>query len=103
MGLLTVLFFRGLAFLSILMSANSLSCISMNNQECKVRSEIVNVNRDNPVLFPSSTKTNKCSGSCNSINNPNAKLCAPDVAKNLNVNAFSLMSRTNVQETHRIA
>ena len=31
---------------------NPLECISMNNQECKVRTEIVNVNSDEPVFYP---------------------------------------------------
>ena len=64
-------------------SVNSLKCISMNNQECKVRPEIVNVNSDEPVFYPFSIKTSKCSGSCNNINDPYAKLCVPDVVKNL--------------------
>ena len=89
----------GLIFLSGLTSINSLSCISMNNQECKVRPQIVNVNGDDPVFFPYSVKTSKCSGSCNNINNPLAKLCVPDVVKNLNVKVFSLESETN--ETRR--
>ena len=45
-------FFTGLAFLSTLTSVNMLSCISMNNQECKVRPQIVNVNGDDPAFFP---------------------------------------------------
>ena len=53
----------------------------MNNQECKVRPQIVNVNEDDPVFFPFSIKTCKCSGSCNNINNPNAKLRVPDTVK----------------------
>ena len=51
-------------------------------------------------FFSFSIKTSKCSGSCNSINNPCAKLCVPDVVKNLNVKVFNLMSRTN--ETRHI-
>ena len=51
------MFFTGLAFLSVLTSVNSLSCISMNNQECKVRPQIVNVNSKRPVFFPFSIKT----------------------------------------------
>ena len=78
---------------------NSLTCASMNNQECKVRPQIVNVNSNEPVFFPFSIKTSKCSGSCNNINYPYAKLCVPDVAKNLNVRALSLMSKNN--ETRR--
>ena len=50
-GLIKKCFFKGLAFLSTLTSVNSLSCISMNNQECKVRRQIVNVNRDEPVFI----------------------------------------------------
>ena len=33
-------------------NVNSLKCISMNNQECKVRTQIVNVNSKEPVFFP---------------------------------------------------
>ena len=72
----------------------------MNNQECKVRPQIVNVNGDNPVFFLFSIKTSKCSGNCNNINNPHAKLCLPDVVKHLNIKVFNLMSRTN--ETRHI-
>ena len=60
-----------------------LSCISINNQECKVRLQIINVNGDDPVFFPFSIKTSKCSGSCNNIKNPHAKLYVSDVVKNL--------------------
>ena len=45
------MFVTGLVFLSTLTGINSLSCISMNNQECKVRPQIVNVNGDDPVFF----------------------------------------------------
>ena len=88
-------FFTGLAFLSNLTSVNSLSCISMSNQECKVRPKTVNINRDDPVFFPFSIKTSKCSGSCKNINIPYAKLCVSDVVKNLNVKLFNVMPRTN--------
>ena len=63
MGLQKGGFFTGLAFLTNLTSVNLLSCISMNNQECKVRLQVVNVKGDDPVLFPFSIKTSKCSGS----------------------------------------
>ena len=93
-------FFTGVSLLSTFTSVNSLSCISMNTQECKVRPEIVNVNNDEPVFYPFSIKKSKCSGSCKSINNPYAKMCVPEVVKDLNVKAFNLMSRTN--ETRHI-
>ena len=93
-------FFTGLTILSSFTGANSLSCISINNQECKVRPQIVKVSSDESVFFPFTIKTSKCSGSYNNINDPYAKICVPDVIKNLNVKVFNLISRTN--ETRHI-
>ena len=70
-------------------------CVSMNNQECKVRPKIVAVSSNNPIFYPFSVKINRCSGNCNSIIDSYAKIYVPDVVKNLNVKVFSLMSRTN--------
>ena len=64
----------------------------MNNEECKVRPEVVNIMSDEP-------ETSKCSGSCNNINYLYTKLYVSDVVKSLNVRVFNLMSRTN--ETRR--
>ena len=50
-------FFMGLTILSNLTNVIPLSCISMNNQVCKVRPEIVNVDSNEPVFYPSSIKT----------------------------------------------
>ena len=51
------MFFIGLRVLSGFTDANSLSCISMNNQECKTRPQVINVNGDEPVFFPFSIET----------------------------------------------
>ena len=106
-GFIKKAFFTGLTILSILIGVNSLSgnplsCISMTNKECKARTEIVNVNSNEPVFYPFSIKTNKCSGSCNNINNPYAIMCVPDVVKNLNFKVFNLMSITN-ETRHKMA
>ena len=73
----------------------SLSCISMNNQQCKARPEIINVSCNNPIFHPFNITASKCSGNCNNTHDPYAKICLPDVAKDLNVKVFNLMSRTN--------
>ena len=76
-----------------LSTVNSFGCVSMNNREYKLRFEIVNVNSNESLFYPFSIKTNKCSGSCNNINDPHAKLCFPDVVKNVNVKCQGLMKR----------
>ena len=75
-------------------SCNVLKCVSMNNQECKIRTKIININNNEPTFYPFSISVSKCSGSCNSISDPYAKLCVPDVVKNINVKVLNLMSRT---------
>ena len=67
----------------------------MNNRECKVRPEIINIISNEPLLHPYSVKISKFSGNCNSINDSYAKLCVPNVVRNMNVKVFDLISRTN--------
>ena len=94
-------FFIGLTILSNFIYTNSLlNCISLKNQACKVRPEIVTVNSNEPIFYPLSIKTSKCSGSCNDINDPHAKICVPNAIKDLNIKVLSLISRTN--ETRHI-
>ena len=94
------IFISTMIYFGSLSNVNPLKRMSLNNQECKVRPEIVNVNRDEPVFYPFSIKTSKCSGSCNNINYPHAKICVPDIVKNLNVKVFNLIPRT--KETRHI-
>ena len=75
-----------------LSNVNSLECVSMNNRKCKTRTKIININNNESVFYPFSIKVNKCRGSCNNINEPYAKLCAPDAVKNINVKVVSFMS-----------
>ena len=67
----------------------------MKNQECKVRPEIISINSNNPMFYPFSVKVNKCSGNCNNINDPYARICVPDTVKALNVKVFNLMALNN--------
>ena len=82
---------------------NALTCVSMNDQECKVRPEIININSNEPSFYPFSVKISKCSGSCNNINDPYAKLFVPYVSKNMNIKVFNLISRADETRLHKMA
>ena len=43
-------FFLGFTILSNF--TNALDCISIKNQECKIRPEIININSNNPIFYP---------------------------------------------------
>ena len=71
-----------------------------NEKSRIVRPEIVNISSIDPIFYPFSIKVNKCSGDCNNINDPYAKICVPNVAENLNSKVFNSMTLTN--ETRHI-
>ena len=37
-------------------NVNSLECVLMNNQECKTRTKVTNINNNEPVFYPFSIK-----------------------------------------------
>ena len=95
-GFIKKSFFTAMTLINFnLSNVNSLKCVSMNNQECKIRPEIINPNTNEPMFYPYSIKINRCKGSCNTINDPYAKICVPNQIKDTNVKVLNLMSRTN--------
>ena len=98
-------FIKSIFFTAMMLSCNILNGIplkfvSMNNQKSKIRAKIIDINNNYPLFYSYSIEVNRGGGSCNNISDPYAKLCVPDVAKNVNVKVFNLMSRTN--ETRHI-
>ena len=55
----------------------------------------MNINSNETLFYPYSILVNKCCSSCDDINNFYAKLCVPDVVKNINIKKFNQISRTN--------
>ena len=57
-------FFTAMTFFSFnVLNLNFLEYISMDNQKCKIRSEIINVNVNEPMFYLYSITINKCKGS----------------------------------------
>ena len=77
------------------LGVNSLECISVSTQDCKIRAKVIDINNNEPVFYPFSIEVNRCSGSCNNISDPYAKLRVPDVVKKINVKVFNLISWSN--------
>ena len=87
-----------LSFVNIF-KTKALECISAVNQKCMAR-PIIQTNANEPVFYPLSIKVNKCGGDCNTINDPKAKLCVPNIVKDMNIKVFNMLSRIN--ETRKI-
>ena len=84
-------------FSTSLPNVNPLECVSMKNQDCRAKPEIVDVGSNNPIIYPFSIKINKYSGNCNNISDPYARICVPGT---VNFKVYNLMSLTN--ETRHI-
>ena len=78
--------------LVLVSTTNSLKCISLKNQECKVREVVV---KSEHMSFSYDIKVNRCSGNCNNITSPYAIVCVPNIIKNVTVKMFDLMTLTN--------
>ena len=90
-GFIKKCFFTAMTFFNFnLSNVNSLECFSVNNQKYEVRSEIININTNEPVFYPYGIKI-----ILNTVIDPYAKVCVPDNIENTNVKVFNLMSRTN--------
>ena len=70
-----------------IIKTKALECVSVINQKCMPRPKILDVNErvGEALLYPYNVQVNKCSGSCDTINNPVAKLCVPNAIKRVNM------------------
>ena len=77
-GFVKQIFISTMIFFSSLSDVNPLECISIKNKECKLRPEIFNINSNDSIFYSFSIKTNNCSGNCNNIDDPYARICVSD-------------------------
>ena len=75
----------------------ALECVSVINRKCMPRPKILDVNEDvgEALFYPYDVLVNKCSGSCDTINNPMAKLCVPDITKRVNMQDYNFLMMLN--------
>ena len=71
-----------MSLLSIL-KAGALECVSVVNQKCMPRPKILNVNEGvgEALFYPYNELVSKCSGSCDTLDNPMSKICVPKIIK----------------------
>ena len=65
----------------------ALECVSVTNRKCMPRPKILDVNEgvSEALFYPYNVLVNKCSGSCNTLDNPMVKMCVLNIIKNVNI------------------
>ena len=74
-----------------IIKTKALECVSVVNQKCMPRPKILNV----ALFYPYNVLVNKCSGSCNNLDDPMARMCVPKIIKNLNMKVYNFLIRLN--------
>ena len=74
-----------------------LECVSVVNQKCIPRPKMLDLNEGvgEALFYLYNVLVNKCSGSCNTLDDPMAKMCIPNIIKNVNVKVYNFLMRLN--------
>ena len=80
-----------------ILKVNILECLSVINQKCMPRPKILEVNEavGEALFYPYNVLVNKCSGSCNTLDDPMARLCVPNIIENVNMKINNFLMRLN--------
>ena len=80
-----------------ILKVRTLECVSVGNQKCMPRPKILDVNEGvgEALFYPNNVLVNKCSESCNTFDNPMAKLCVPNVIKRVNMQVYNFLMKLN--------
>ena len=80
-----------------IIETRAIECVSVINRKCMPRPKILDVNEGvgEALFYPYNVLVNKCSGSCDTINNPMAKLCVPDIIKRVNMQVYNFLMMLN--------
>ena len=80
-----------------IIKAKAFECVSVFNQKCMPRPKILNVNEGigEALFYPYNLLVNKCSGSCDTLDNPMSKICVPKIIKNVNMQVYNFLMRLN--------
>ena len=76
-------------------SDKSVKWIYLKNRHGNARASLNDIN-SNKTLFDSLTVSiNKCDGNCNTIDDPDVRVCDPNKVKTINIKVFNLILGVN--------
>ena len=80
-----------------IIKTKTLECVSVINQKCMPRPKILDVNEGvgEALFYLYNVLVNKCSGSCNMLDDPMAKMCIPNIIKTVNMKVYNFLMRLN--------
>ena len=80
-----------------IIKTKALECVSVVNQKRMPKPKILDVNEGvgEALFYLYNVLVSKCSGSCNTLDNPMAKLYVPGIVKRVNMQVYNFLMRLN--------
>ena len=67
----------------------------INSEPCMIRPFLIDLNPIELKYHPFMINLDKCSGSCNSVDDLYTKICVPTKRKDVNVKVFNMITNTH--------
>ena len=87
----------------IVSASKDKKCVSLSNQKCEIQPVFINLHPNQYSqefrYYPFTVKLDKCTGSCNTLNDWSNKVYVPNKTKNLNLSMFNLITGINELKT----
>ena len=74
---------------------NCLKCYLLDNQDCKIRPDIINVNNKEPIFYPYKIKMNRCVDSFDTIDDAYGKTCSANDIENIGLKVSNLLTQNS--------
>ena len=80
-----------------IVKTRALEYVSVINRKCMPRPKILDVNEGvgEALFYPYNVLVNKCSGSCDTLDDPMVRLCVPNIIKRINMKVYNFLMRLN--------
>ena len=80
-----------------IIKTKALKCVSVVNQKCMPIAKLLDVNEGigEALFYLYNVVVNKCSGSCNTQEDPMARIYVPNIIKNVNIKVYKFLMRLN--------
>ena len=80
------------SFTSIINASDHAKYISLNNQQCMTHTTLINSHPNGYIqglhYYPFAVSLDRCTGSCNTLNDLSNWICFPNITEDINLNVF---------------
>ena len=80
-------------------ASNHTRCVSLSSIKCMIQSTLINLHPNEYSqefhYYPFAVKSDRCLGSCNTLNDLSNKVCIPNKTEDLNLSVFNMITDIN--------